>query len=208
VNFGSPGSRNDISIYNQSRLFNDIRVGKWPDVEPEIVIGELFLTWFYMLSDGIYPKVKHLINSMVRDTAREKLFARQQEAVRKAVERVFAVLFSLFNIIYQPSGLFDNGHMKDVILACHSGENLGPVALIGVFQINGRVALISVVFVRSLFDQNSVRKYSEPIRRAALIWRSAERFGISARRRNSPSGCDRPPQLQQPTRFLEWRRKP
>jgi hypothetical protein len=86
-------------------------------VEPEIVIGELVLTWFYMLSDGIYPKVKHLINSMVGDTAREKLFARQQESVRKAVERVFAVLFSRFNIIYQPSRLFDKGHMENVILA-------------------------------------------------------------------------------------------
>jgi hypothetical protein len=118
VNFGSPGSRNDISIYHQSRLFNDIRVGKWPDVEPEIIIGEFSLTWFYMLSDGIYPKVKHLINSMHGDTARENLFARQQEAVRKAVERVFAVLFSRFNIIYQPSRLFDKGYMEDVIFAC------------------------------------------------------------------------------------------
>ena len=87
-------------------------------MEPEIIIGELTLTWVYMLSDGIYPKVKHLINSMLGDTTRENLFARQQEAVRKAVERVFALLFSRFNIIYQPSRLFDKGYMEDVIFAC------------------------------------------------------------------------------------------
>jgi Plant transposon protein len=83
VNFGSPGSRNDINVYHQSRFFNDIRVGKWPHVELEITCGELDLTWFYLLSDGIYPKVKNLTNSMLGGTAREKLFARQEEDVRK-----------------------------------------------------------------------------------------------------------------------------
>jgi hypothetical protein len=71
------------------------------------------------------------------------------------------------------------GTREDILL--HSGVNLGPVALIGVFQISGRFALISVVSVRSLFDQNSVRKYSEPIRCAALIWRRAEWFGCFGR---------------------------
>jgi hypothetical protein len=92
VNFGAPGSRNDINIYNQSKFFTDVRVGKWPEVEPEIIIDNFVLKWFYFLCDGIYPKVKHLVNSMVGDTSKEKLFACQQEAVRKAVERVFAVL--------------------------------------------------------------------------------------------------------------------
>jgi hypothetical protein len=87
-------------------------------VEPEIIIGELSQTWVYMLSDGIYPKVKHLINSMPGNTAREKLFARQQEAVRKAGERLFAVLFSRFKIIYQPWRLFGKGYMEDVIFEC------------------------------------------------------------------------------------------
>jgi hypothetical protein len=87
-------------------------------VEPKTIIGDLNLTWFYMLSDGIYSKAKHIINSRRGDTGLEKLFARQQESVRKAVEMVIAVLFSRFNIIYQPSRIFDKGNMEDVILAC------------------------------------------------------------------------------------------
>jgi hypothetical protein len=62
--------------------------------------------------------VKHLVNSMVGDTGKEKLFSCQQEAVRKAVGKALAVLFSRFNIIYQPSRLFDKGNMKDVMIAC------------------------------------------------------------------------------------------
>jgi Plant transposon protein len=48
---------------------------------------------------------------MLGYSAKEKLYASQQETVRKAVERFFAVLFTRFNIIYQPSRLLDNGHM-------------------------------------------------------------------------------------------------
>jgi Plant transposon protein len=106
----STRSRNEINIYNQSKIvkfFTYYRVGKWPEVEPYITIDYFVLKWFYFLCDGIYPKVKHYFNSMVGEIAKEKLFAWQQEAFRKAVERVFAVLFSRFNITYQPPQLFD-----------------------------------------------------------------------------------------------------
>jgi Plant transposon protein len=116
--FGAPGARNDINIYQQSEFFNDIRCGTWPTVEPHIDIGDFELRWYYLLADGIYPRVKHLVSTMKPINPRSKLFANQQEAVRKAVERVFAVLFQRFNIIYQPSRLFDKGDMEDVIYAC------------------------------------------------------------------------------------------
>jgi hypothetical protein len=117
-NFGAPGARNDINIYNQSRVFNDIRSGSWPAVEPHIGIGDFELRWYCLLADGIYPCVKHLFSSMKPTNPRNKLFANQQEAVRKAVERVFAVLFQRFNIIYQPLRLFDKGNMEDVMYTC------------------------------------------------------------------------------------------
>jgi Plant transposon protein len=62
--------------------------------------------------------VKHLVSSMKPTSPRNKLFANQQEAVRKAVERVFAVLFQRFNIIYQPSRIFDKGNMTNVMYTC------------------------------------------------------------------------------------------
>jgi Plant transposon protein len=117
-NFGAPGARNDINIYNQSQFFNDIRSGSWPAVEPHIDIGDFELRWYYLLADGIYPRVKHLVSSMNPTNPCKKLFANQQEAVRKSVERVFAVLFQRFNIIYQPSRLFDKGNMEDAMYTC------------------------------------------------------------------------------------------
>jgi Plant transposon protein len=57
---------------------------------------------------------------------RNKLFENQQEAVRKAVERVFAVLFQRFNIIFQPSrvfDVFDKGNLEDVTVhLLHNSE--------------------------------------------------------------------------------------
>jgi hypothetical protein len=46
-------------------------VGKWPVVEPEITIDGFVLKWFYFLCDGIYPKVKNLVKSMVGENAKE-----------------------------------------------------------------------------------------------------------------------------------------
>jgi Plant transposon protein len=62
--------------------------------------------------------LKHLVSSIKPTNPRKKLSANQQEAVRKAVERVFAVLFQRFNIIYQPSHLFDKGNMEYDMYTC------------------------------------------------------------------------------------------
>jgi Plant transposon protein len=115
VNFGSPGSRNDISIYHQSRLFNDIRAGKWPDVEPEIIIGELSLTWFYTLSDGIYPKAKHLLTACL-GTGLEKSFSRVNRKLWAKPLKGCLLFSSPVSILF--TSLFDKGYMEDVIIAC------------------------------------------------------------------------------------------
>jgi Plant transposon protein len=81
-NFGAPGALNDINIYNQSQFFNDIRSGSWQAVEPHIDIGDFELRWYYLLADGLYLRMKHLVSSMKPSNPRKKLFANQQEAVR------------------------------------------------------------------------------------------------------------------------------
>jgi Plant transposon protein len=53
LNYGSPGAKNDINIYEQSDFFNKLRIGAWPTVLPEINIGDYSLKWFYFLCDGI-----------------------------------------------------------------------------------------------------------------------------------------------------------
>lgn len=43
------------------------------------------------------------------------MFAQQKEAVRKAVERVFAVLFKLLNILYQTSSIYEKRNMDKLV---------------------------------------------------------------------------------------------
>jgi Plant transposon protein len=49
---------------------------------------------------------------------RERLFSSSQEGDRKAVERVFGVLFSRFHILYRPSRLWHKPDMADVVASC------------------------------------------------------------------------------------------
>lgn len=99
--FGSLGCRNDINITHQSPLFNSIRRGRWTPIRPETVVAGMKLNWYYYLTDGIYPKNRIFISSIQEpSTRKERLFARYQEGVRKGSEKVFAVLFQIFKILY------------------------------------------------------------------------------------------------------------
>ena len=58
----------------------------------------------YYLSDSIYPKWARLIQSVAFPNGeKETNFAKQQEAARRDVERVFVILQARWSIIKQPS---------------------------------------------------------------------------------------------------------
>jgi hypothetical protein len=117
--FGVPGSKNDLNILNQSTLFNEVRVGKWPPIRPQSVISGMPLTWFYYLADGIYPRYKIFATSISNPkTRKEKLYSQHQESARKSVERVFGVLFKRFQILYRPSRLWHKHKMTKILKTC------------------------------------------------------------------------------------------
>jgi Plant transposon protein len=119
VCFGSPGSKNDISIMNNSDLFNAIRVGKWPPCRPDFAIAGKRVNWFYYLADGIYPRFKIFVCTIPSPkNLKEKVFSKHQESVRKSVERVFGVLFQRFHILHRPSRLWYKDNMALVVNAC------------------------------------------------------------------------------------------
>jgi hypothetical protein len=62
----SPGT---ILIFTIGQKTLHIFGGNWPEVEPEKPIDGFVLKWFYFICDGI-PKMKHLVNSMVGNTAK------------------------------------------------------------------------------------------------------------------------------------------
>jgi Plant transposon protein len=117
-NFGTPGARNDIRICYHSDLFNRKRVGTWPPSCPDMDIAGFPLTWFYFLSDDIYPSLQFFVSSISTPrTAVEKQFCAQQGA-RKAVCRVFGVLFKRFHVLSRPSRLWYVEGMAAIVKAC------------------------------------------------------------------------------------------
>jgi hypothetical protein len=114
-----PGSRNDINIMNASPLFQSIRACTYPPSRPATTIEGLSISWFYFLVDSIYLRYRIILTTYTRPpNKKEKLFASVQEGVRKAVERVFAVLFSRWHIVYRPARGRHVEELVDIIATC------------------------------------------------------------------------------------------
>jgi Plant transposon protein len=56
--------------------------------------------------------------SLRRGRQLKKLFCAQQEGARKAVERVFGVLFKRFHVLYRPSRLWHIEDMPAIVKTC------------------------------------------------------------------------------------------
>ena len=114
--FGPPGTLNDINVLDRSPVFDDIIQGKAPQVTYSVNGREYHLA--YYLTDGIYPKWATFIQS-IREPQGPKavLFAKQQEAVRKDVERAFGVLQAHFAIIKNPALFWDKTKIGKIMRA-------------------------------------------------------------------------------------------
>jgi Plant transposon protein len=97
-----------------------MRLGKWPQRRPNaVLIGGERIDWNYYLCDGIYPRYLVLISSISKPRhLKEKTYAQQHEGVRKAIERVFGVLFKRFRILALPSRLWALEDMVATVHAC------------------------------------------------------------------------------------------
>ncbi|XP_033147435.1 putative nuclease HARBI1 [Brassica rapa] len=115
--FGPPGTLNDINVLDRSPVFDDIIQGKAPQVTYSVNGREYHMA--YYLTDGIYPKWATFIQS-IREPQGPKavLFAKQQEAVRKDVERAFGVLQARFAIIKNPALFWDKAKIGNIMRAC------------------------------------------------------------------------------------------
>jgi Plant transposon protein len=117
--FGIPGSRNDLNIMNASPLFQSIRAGSFPPARPSTTVDDLDLTWYYFLVDSIYPRYRIFLTTYTRPSNnKEKMLARVQEGARKAVDRLFAVLFSRWYILHRPARGWHVDDVVDILTAC------------------------------------------------------------------------------------------
>ena len=113
--FGMPGALNDLNILEVSSHFHDVLAGVFPPSQPSFTISGKVFTWFYYLTDGIYPSWKIFIKTIPSATSTKmKYFSKCQEGVRKCVERVFGVLFRRFKLLYVASEFWTVSKMRDV----------------------------------------------------------------------------------------------
>jgi len=119
LGFGIPGSKNDLNILYSSKLFQRIRSGAWPPVRPNSIFSGMVLTWFYYLTDGIYPDSRVFVKTYKNPrNKKEKTFGKQQEAVRKGIERFFGVLLRRYRMLRQPCCLWYKEDVTDIMEAC------------------------------------------------------------------------------------------
>ena len=117
--FGMPGSRNGINVMNASPLFHSIRAGTFPPARPATKIDEFELSWYYFLVYTIYPRYRILLTTYTRpENNKQKMFACVQEGARKAVVRLFGVLFSKWHILYRPASGWHVEELLEIITTC------------------------------------------------------------------------------------------
>ncbi|XP_057447104.1 uncharacterized protein LOC130740099 [Lotus japonicus] len=115
--FGIAGSNNDITVLNQSPVFNEVLRGAAPMVK--FRVNETMYHMGYYLADGIYPEWGTFVKTIPMPQGEKKQkFAKRQEAARKDVERAFGVLQSRFAIVRGPSRWWHPNDMKSIIYAC------------------------------------------------------------------------------------------
>jgi hypothetical protein len=86
---------------NASPLFQSIRAGNFLPARPATKVNNLGLTWFYSLVDSIYPRYRIFLTTYTRpENNKQKIFVNVQEGARKAVESLFAFLFSRWRVLY------------------------------------------------------------------------------------------------------------
>ena len=101
---GRPGTNNDITVLDNSPLFNDILTGRRRMNLPEgYVINNIRRSWLlYMLGDGIYPPWSIIVLPIRAPTnERQGCMTLRQEGRRKDVERFFGCLQGRFKILKQ-----------------------------------------------------------------------------------------------------------
>lgn len=126
--FGRTGTNNDINVFVYSHLMQDILIGHYRlttgNSYKQIGHGLTF-DMIYFLAYGInpywviFPKPIHCPTS-----EQERGYLKRQEDVRKAVERFFGVLQSLFEIIRRENRRWDFDEVATLSATCVMLHNM------------------------------------------------------------------------------------
>ena len=169
--FGMPGSCNDINILDRSSFLTDLV--EIDSYKADYVVNNRARKRVYFLADGIYPQLSCFVQTIPQPAnAKESMFAKRQEAVRKDVERCFGVLQARFDIIKKPSRLWYKDSLElimktcvilhNLILTYENKHGLAPSILAeDADQSSSRVRLPFVDLVTSLVGLRSVAEHQQ-----------------------------------------------
>ena len=115
--FGLPGSHNDINVLHRSPVFDDLANGRTPAVD--FTVNGNPYTLGYYLGDGIYLEWVIIVKSVSGPVSNKQIvFASQQEACRKDVERCFGVLQAKWKILHRAARLWNQRDLNTIMRAC------------------------------------------------------------------------------------------
>jgi len=111
--FGFAGALNDLNIWENSSLLQDMVDGTMSTLDFEFTIAGKIFKKLFILVDGIYPEIARFVKTISVPTGcAQKTFAGWQEAARKNVERAFGVLQQKFQILCRPLEKWDEKWIK------------------------------------------------------------------------------------------------
>ena len=121
INFGDPGSLNDINVLDKSSIVGAIISGQLDLRTRPYTINGTIRDWMYFLVDGIYPPWAIFVKTIplsARTNAEKLFFASRQEAVRKDIERSFGILIKKFQILAHPIRIRDETIIRNILYTC------------------------------------------------------------------------------------------
>lgn len=132
MNFGSAGTLNDLNVLNRSSIVGSLLDGSFDIKTPTYSINGKKRDYLYFLVDGVYPPWSIFINNYRNNiNKKQKTFSRQQEAVRKDVERVFAVLCGKFQVLDRAFRLWKLEDINDLMQTCIILHNMQVIDRVG-----------------------------------------------------------------------------
>ncbi|GJX16729.1 ALP1-like protein [Tanacetum coccineum] len=117
--FGVVGSDNDINILYQSPLFNDLKIGRAPEI-PFVANGVSYPSRYYFV-DGIYPELAPLVKTIPEpadDDHKRILYKQKQESTRKDMKRVFGVLKKKWVVLAKPTRALKKEKNVNMMYTC------------------------------------------------------------------------------------------
>jgi hypothetical protein len=121
INFGDPGSLNDINVLDKSSIVASILNGTLNIKTNAYEINGNRRDWMYFLADGIYPDWSIFVKTIpepARTNTHKAFFASRQEAVRKDVERAFGILVKKFQILARPIRKRKPTTIRNILYSC------------------------------------------------------------------------------------------